>query len=175
MRFLYLSIAAEELQIQRRRTKGYYTESTSLLLSFKKLIPLVNIKNLQYFGDLQIGSPKKKVSVIFDTGSADFWLPQKILETDPSRTSKKTSRLPKTMRTLWRSHAQVGPDPHLRMVRKRLQKTMETLWGSRTSKTMETFGPDPRPTQLRLSSDSTPTQPRLNSDSTPIQACWNFD
>ena len=38
-------------------------------------IDLINYKDVQYSGDIYVGTPYKKFSVIYDTGSNLFWLP----------------------------------------------------------------------------------------------------
>lgn len=37
-------------------------------------VPLRNIRNIMYTGEVQVGTPSKKFNVVFDTGSSDFWL-----------------------------------------------------------------------------------------------------
>ncbi|KAF4673131.1 hypothetical protein FOL47_010977 [Perkinsus chesapeaki] len=60
------------------------------------LEPLINVANTQYFGPIQIGVPAQTVTVIFDTGSADVWVPRSRFDPSNSSTfeaSKDTRKL----------------------------------------------------------------------------------
>ncbi|XP_074078536.1 renin [Macrotis lagotis] len=51
-----------------------YIKQLSLLNIISPVV-LTNFENTQYYGEVSIGSPPQTFQVIFDTGSADFWVP----------------------------------------------------------------------------------------------------
>jgi len=54
-------------------------------------IVIRDLKNAQYYGEVSIGTPEQKFLVVFDTGSADFWVPDATCLTNSPNCVKKTA------------------------------------------------------------------------------------
>jgi len=49
--------------------------SSEFLPSTNELIPLINDADTIFYGDIEVGSPSKAFTVVFDTGSSNLWIP----------------------------------------------------------------------------------------------------
>ncbi|XP_003792373.1 cathepsin E [Otolemur garnettii] len=64
-------------------------QNNSCLMALAVKEPLTNYLDVEYFGNISIGSPPQNFTVCFDTGSPDFWVPSAFCK---SRACKKHAK-----------------------------------------------------------------------------------
>ncbi|KAK9685600.1 aspartic proteinase precursor [Basidiobolus ranarum] len=81
--------------------------ASKMHMSHQTAIPLENDMNLDYYGDISIGTPKQLFRVVFDTGSSDLWVPSTRCRSKACYNHRRFNS------TQSRSHSPVGEKFHI--------------------------------------------------------------
>jgi hypothetical protein len=77
------AVAATSRHLLRGDNKSTSTNGETIIVR--------DLKNAQYYGEVSIGTPAQKFLVVFDTGSADFWIPDATCQSISMNCVKKTA------------------------------------------------------------------------------------
>jgi len=99
------------------RAAARTSESRRLNKATGESIPLRDLQNAQYYGTVKLGVPPQEFNVVFDTGSADFWVPSVSCATESTNCGTKRAYDSSKSTT----YSEVGPTQ---------KKTFQIVYGS---------------------------------------------